>query len=356
METIKAEQNAKEGRGEVSLKELLLNLKDWNRYLISKWRIIIPAAILGGAIFWYYAFSKKTVYNAVCTFVIDEQGSPAGFGQYAGIASMVGIDLGGSSGLFQGDNIIELYKSRLMIEKTLLSTVDIQGEEKLLINRFIESNQLRQEWLNDSRLAKISFDIPESKFTLQHDSILGEMVKEINKDYLNVAKPDKKLNIIGVTVKYHDELFAKEFTNKIVQNVNQFYIQTRTKKSLENLAILQRQADSVKRVLNESLSGVASALDANPNANFALQTLRVPSQRRQVDIQASSAIYSEVVKNLEMSKIALRKETPLIQIIDQAVLPLQKDKPSKVLFMLIGSLSFSMITVLFLIIKRAADI
>ena len=53
---------------------------------------------------------------------------------------------------------------------------------------------------------------------------------------------------------------------------------------------------------------------------------RVPSVNRQVDVQANTAILTELVKNLELAKVDLRKETPLIQIIDTPILPLPFEK------------------------------
>ncbi|KAA8484653.1 subunit length determinant protein [Arcticibacter tournemirensis] len=340
---------------EISLKELILKLKEWYRYLLSRWRVIVLAGAIGGLLGFLYAYLKKPVYTAECTFVLEEQGNGGGLGQYAGIASMVGIDLGGagSSGIFQGDNIIELYKSRSMIQKTLLSKGNFNDKQGLLINRYIEANGLKQEWAEKRELMEISFDIPKDQFNLQNDSVMGIIVNDIKKNYLTVSKPDKKLSIISVKVKSKDELFAKEFTDKIVENVNDFYIQTKTKRSLENLQILQKQADSVRHVLNLSIGGAAAAIDANPNANAAMQILRAPSQRRQVDVQASSAVYGEVVKNLEIAKISLRKETPLIQVVDRAVLPLEKDRTGKAKGIALGGFLFSFLTVIGFLFNKA---
>ena len=58
---------------------------------------------------------------------------------------------------------------------------------------------------------------------------------DINKNYLSVDKPDKKLSIISVKVKSTDKYFAKEFTETVVNNVNEFYIETKTKNSIQNL-------------------------------------------------------------------------------------------------------------------------
>ncbi|MEQ6329301.1 hypothetical protein VLF92_13400, partial [Pseudomonas chengduensis] len=54
------------------------------------------------------------------------------------------------------------------------------------------------------------------------------------------------------------------------------------------------------------------------------------------DVQANSAIYGEIVKNLEVSKISLRQETPLIQVIDKPVLPLFVDRLGKLKAILVG--------------------
>jgi capsular polysaccharide biosynthesis protein len=341
---------------EISLKELILKIKDWYHFLLSKWKTILIAGIIGGVLGLTYSIFKKPVYTAETTFVLEEGDKAGGLGQYAGLASMVGIDLGGGGGgIFKGDNILQLYKSRKMIQETLLAKDSFNGKQQLLIERYIEFNKLRDAWKDKPYLKDIQFNNPKD-FTRTQDSVIGKLVESINKEILNVAKPDKKLSIIAVTVKSEDELFAKAFANNIVNKVNSFYISTKTKKSLENLSILQIQADSVRRVLNASIGGVAAAVDANPNLNPAFQTLRVGSQRKQVDVQASGAIYQEIVKNLEMAKISFRNDKPLIQVIDEPVFPLKIEKVGKVKGIILGGiLSFFFIVIYFIAIFLIKD-
>ncbi len=62
--------------------------------------------MIGGALGLAFALFKDPVYTATSTFVLEEGGSSASLGQYAGLASMVGVDLGGNGGgIFQ-----EVYK------------------------------------------------------------------------------------------------------------------------------------------------------------------------------------------------------------------------------------------------------
>ncbi|ODT34949.1 MAG: lipopolysaccharide biosynthesis protein [Sphingobacteriales bacterium 41-5] len=338
---------------EVSLRDMILNFQKWAKYLLSKWYLILAFGILGAGIGYWYAASKKPVYTATTTFVL-ETGEKGGLGQYAGLASMVGIDIGGGGGdLFQGDNIMELYKSRTMIERSLLSPVAESGNNELLIHRYIAFNGLRKKWKDKAELRNISFT-PANKYAgareqLLHDSIMGIVVKDINKNYLTVAKPDKKLSIVKVDVKAKDELFAKAFNEQLVARVNDFYITTKTKKSLENVAILQRKADSVRWVMTGAIYRAARVVDATPNLNPTRQAQRAaPVQSAQVSAEVNKEVLPELIKNLELSKISLSKDTPLIQVVDEPVLPLNIDRISKLKAVIIGGMLLGILSIVIL--------
>jgi len=339
----------------ISLKDLILKITGWWHYLLSKWLIIVVIGLLGGGLGFVYAIMKKPVYTAKLTFVLEE-GDTKNIGNLGGLAAMAGINFGSSGGgIFRGDNIIELYKSRSMISKTLLSSSPTN--DSLLIERYITFNEIREDWKENPGLKNIRFNIPKEQFTLQHDSIMGKVVKIIKDDNLNISKPNKQLSLISVQTKFENETFSKDFTEALVKNVNDFYIETKIGKSAENLAILQSQTDSVRQELNSAIGGVAMALDANPNANTARQVLRVPSSKRQVDVQANQAILLELVKNLETSKISLRRETPLIQVIDEPVLPLEMERFGKTTGIALGGfLAGLLICFILILIKEITDI
>lgn len=339
---------------EVSVKKVIQKFGSHRRHIATRWRFIFAAIAIGAVIGLITSLLTKTVYTAECTFVLEEgDKGGGGLGQYSALASMAGIDVGSSTGLFQSDNITQLYKSRLMVEKTLLTPAMFNNGSQLLINKYIEINKLRKAWNENPKLKDLKFDIPKQRYTIIHDSIINLIVGDINKNYLTVEKPDKKLTLVSVKVKATDQRFAKAFTETIVSNVNSFYVQTKTKKAQQNVVLLQRQADSVRSVVNTSIGRAAFAFDANPNPDPAnMQGLRAPSQKRQVDVAASTAIYSEVVRNLEISRAALQRETPLIQVIDQPVLPLLNDRLSKSKAIITGALVAFLLSILWIITKN----
>ena len=115
---------------EISLKELLIKLKEWYTYLLSKWKIILLAGIIGSSIGLIYALNDKPIYTATLSFVLEDEksGGGGGLGGALGLASQFGIDLGGSAGgIFTGPNLFELFKSRRMVEQTLLKPVAVNG-------------------------------------------------------------------------------------------------------------------------------------------------------------------------------------------------------------------------------------
>ena len=339
---------------ELSLKELILIFRDQIRYIRLKWKTVFVFILIGACLGFFYASRKKPVFTATTTFVLEDDKSSGMIGQYSSIAAMAGIDLGGSTGgIFHGENIIQLYTSHSMIEKALLAHVNYQGKNQLLIDRFIDIENLREKWTENPELSGITFNKkPGRSFSRLQDSILSKAVEKLNEEYLSVAKPDKKLSVIKVTVSANNEEFAKDFNQEIVRTVNTFFVQTRTKKAMENIEILQHQTDSVKSVMNGAIFQSAQSNDATPNLNPTRQILRVPIQRSQYNAEANKAILTQLIPNLELAKISLRKETPLIQIIDEPIYPLTKTKLSRVISAVVGALLLGVATTIILIITR----
>lgn len=118
------------------------------------------------------------------------------------------------------------------------------------------------------------------------------------------------------------------------------------------MEILQRQTDSIRAVLNGSIVGVATAVDNTFGLNPAMQVQKTTISKRQFDVQANTTILTQLVTNLEMAKVSLRKETPLIQVIDKPILPLKKEKAGKLKSLILGSTLAYFFTALVLIIKK----
>jgi uncharacterized protein involved in exopolysaccharide biosynthesis len=344
---------------EISLKELIQKLGEWWKYLLSKWFVIVFCAMVGGGIGLLYAFIKKPEYKAVVTFALedDKQGG-GGLSGALGLASSLGIDLGTSAGgAFSGANLIELMKSRKMVQKALLNAYIQDGHSKSLADQLLEMTEINQKLIKKGIWRGESFfqvNADPSSFNLQQDSVISVLYELVtgSNGILSVAQKDKKISIISVEVNSRNEQFSKFFAESIVKEVADFYVETKSKKARNNVAILQRQADSIRNELNLAITGVATSTDNTFNLNPALNVNRVPSTKKQIDVQANTAILTQLVANLEMAKVTLLRETPLIQLIDRPILPLKKVKLGKAKSLLIGGFLAGFLTVLYLIVRK----
>ncbi len=340
---------------EISLKELILKMHEWFAYLKSKWKTILLAGTIGGLIGLTIAWFEKPTYKATLTFAMEEDkgGGSGGLSGALGLASSFGIDLGGSGGgAFAASNLAELMKSRLIVQKVLLSPILINGKTITLAEYYIQINDLRKKWKKKSFLKNIQF-LPgddRSKYTLQQDSILIEIHKElIDKDHLSIAQKDKKVTILSIEVTSEDEQFSKLFCESIAKETSDFYIETKSKKARLNANVLQKQVDSVRSELNGAITGVAAETDNVYNLNPAFNIKGAPSKKKQIDVQANTAILTNLVVQLELAKITLRKETPLIQLIDRPILPLIKVEFGKLKLFVLGVFLAGFLTLLCLV-------
>jgi hypothetical protein len=338
----------------ITLKVIIESTNEWFQFLLSKWKIIVLAAMIGAILGIGYSFIKKPVYTAALTFAIEDDKS-GGTGGVLSLASQFGISLGSSGGsIFEGTNLIELFKSRTMVEQALMKPVFYEGDTISLAEMYIKNKKWRENWNKKPKFAKIQF-IPGTKrkyFTRVHDSILGVIYSDLSKNSLYVGQKDKKVSIITMEVSSANELFSKFFCENLAREVGQFYVTTKSKKARTNMEILSRQTDSIRQELNGAIQGLASANDNTFNLNPALNIRRVPSAQKQVDVQANTAILTELVKQTELAKVTLRRETPLIQVLDRPILPLRIEKFGKLKGLIYGGFLAGFLAGFILIFKK----
>ena len=308
---------------EFSVRFLINRISDFFSFLKSHKNQIILSSIC--VLFFTISFNYliKPKYFAQTSFVLDNDNSK-GMGELSSVASLAGINPSSfidASSLFQIDNIQDLYRSDAMLKRTLLSHGDFNGGKMLIINKLGKIQNKSDKW----KANKIVFD-KEDNLSRVQDSIIKIITKKIREKNLLVSKPSRKTTILNVEFNHHNEEFAKIFNEKLVSNVNEFYIKSKSLKTGLNLNVLQKESDSIRQVLNNSIQILAVLDESIPKLNPLLKTLKTPYQKALIDVQANTAIFQELVKQLELAKVSHRNSTPLIQIIDSPTYPLENSK------------------------------
>ena len=337
----------------ISLKNVFKGFKQWLVFIMDQRKKIVYGTLITLVLTLSYNYLKSPVYYANTSFVLENDAS-ASLGGLSSLASMSGINtssLMSASNLFQIDNIQELYRSNNMLKQALLEKVTINGKSQILIDYFAVAQNLEKKWVKEKVYLK-DFYKDKKLYSRAQDSVLKEAIKLIKKDFLIVGKPNRNTSILNVGFRHKDEVFAKIFNEVLVNKVNSFYYKTETKKTAFNLNVLQVQTDSVKGLLDMSFLALAEIDQNTPNLNPLVKTAKVPYQKAMANLQANQAIYLEVVKQLELAKVAHRNKTPLIQIIDKPSFPLENNRWTFLDILILGIFGGGMLIVLLLSLQR----
>ena len=66
-------ENSNLASDEISVKDLILKIQIWWKYLLLKWKTVFLCAMIGGVLGLTYACLKKPVYTAELSFALDEE-------------------------------------------------------------------------------------------------------------------------------------------------------------------------------------------------------------------------------------------------------------------------------------------
>lgn len=340
---------------EFSFKQLIDKRREDLKFLY-RFRGKIAVAMLAGCILGaLVAWIKPVTYTARLTFVVEDVKASGG-GLISALAGQFGFDMGAmanSGSVLAGDNVQELLRSQKIIKQTLLTPYS-NNLNYTLADRYAEAYKLKKKWKNSEKIGKIiSFPSQEKKYTRLQDSLLQVIIKNIVEEELSVIKTDKKLSFFEINATFQDEKLAQLFCSRLIDKATEFYINTKTSRLRANVDRLQKRADSLTRMLNRKTYSASQAnqilLDLNPAYSVANAGIEVQERDKMV----SATIYSEVVKNLEVSKTMLIQETPTFQIVDEPELPLKKNRLKYPLAIAMGAVLVSFLyAVLLLLLKK----
>lgn len=338
-----------------SLNEIVKVISSFLVYLRRKWWVLLLVGLGGAGLGLVYHSFQKSKYEAVCTFILEEKSAAGGL---SGLASQFGLSLGGlnaGGGLFAGDNILDILRSKKVVQEVLLSPVDSTAQGgQTLADLYLDFTGLRNSWKEKPVLARINFSKANGQISPIEDSVLNIIYKKVTEKNLQVDRTNKQGSIIRVAVVVQNSLFARLMSERLVKEAAKLYLDIKVGTAEANIAQLQHRSDSLLILLNRKSFAVAASqlLDVNPAARTAI----VPTEIANRDKTVLATLYAEVTKNLETSKVLLSQQTPVIQILDSPGYLLENKKKGRLFLMVVVSFVAGLLYVggafLFLLFKK----
>ncbi|MEC9209325.1 MAG: hypothetical protein VX762_02740, partial [Bacteroidota bacterium] len=137
---------------------------------------------------------------------------------------------------------------------------------------------------------------------------------------------------------------------RLISEMSKMYVLHKTAQANSTLDFLQNRADSVFAELEIAEQEFAKVKDINQRIVKASGRLKELQLMRRVEVL--NTMYLEIIKNLELSKITLLNNTPIINIIDKPILPLAENRVPKILAGLFGGFLGGFLSVCYFIFRK----
>ncbi len=224
---------------EIDLAEL------WRAIWAGKF-IIITITFIFAVASVFYALSKPDIYKAsVLLSPVSSQGGSGGLGalagQFGGLASLAGINLGGSSGGDQISIALATLESRSFIENFIKKhdlLVPLMAAKKWdkVSNKLILNDELyntdKQEWIREVKAPQTPEPSPWGSY-------------KTFSQLLSVSQ-DKENSLVTIELKFYSPTIAKKWLILLVKEINEFIREQEKEETKASIKYLESELKNIQ--------------------------------------------------------------------------------------------------------------
>ena len=295
-----------------------LKLVELIKKLIQSRKLILYSSLIFSLIGVLVAFLSPIKYSSNTVFIPQNQ--EVSSSSLSGVASLVGINLGGGSygteiPLSMYPQILESVKfKRLLLDKVIDEKNDFTLKNFIIDYYSIKKDD--EEGSSELVMTKLE----EECFEILSDEILSVSVNQ--KD--GFVSIDAKLSIADYSARVAK--FSREILQKII-------IENRIESARQNLIFSESQLIEKKQEFDEIYSKLAFFSDSNLNTvnSFVLNE----KNKLESEFEIISAVVEEISKQVEQAKLQLNKDTPVFSTIKEAIIPIKRFSPKRTQIVLV---------------------
>ena len=261
-----------------------------------------------------FALSKPNVYKAsILLAPVSSEGGAGGLGalagQFGGLASMAGINLGGG-GIDKTGLALEIIKSRSFLENFInkhnllvpLMAAEKweQATNKLIINPELYNSETKK-WLREVKPPKT----PEPS--------LWEAYKKFSQ--LLTVSQDKSTSMVNIDISFSSPDIAKQWLALLIAELNEFMRAQDQKEAQASIDYLKRQLENIQVTTMETVF---------------------------------YQLIEEQTKNMMLTQV---KAEYVLKTIDPAQVPETKDGPKRALIVVLGTMLGGILSVLIVLVR-----
>ena len=313
----------------------------------EKWLMLVTTGVIT-ALGVLYALSAREEFTTQGRILPEIQGKGGGLSQFAGLASIAGVDLStmGGSGTeaVRPDlypNVITSTPFYLELFKTEVHTRD---------NQAMAFEEYYHVVVEEGREPE---DEDLEKYPVKEDGIIVlNLLDEIRLEALReriTATIDKKSGVITISSKMPDPVVAAETARFAMEYLMEYVKGYRTEKLKMDVEYLAEQVAQSQGKYYKTQEKKAQYSDQFQDMR--LQSADVQRERIESEYRLSSSFYNELLKKYEEAKFKLHQETPVFQVLEPPVTPVMRSEPQRTIITLVAIVFGGLVSLAVVLLK-----
>ena len=265
------------------------------------------------------SFFLTNYYSAgISLFPAENKSSSSS--QLQSLALSAGVNLDQND---QSYNITDVAKSRRVAEKVLSNKWNnINLENKTLISFWkLDEAGILSKFFNQ---------------TFTNEDLLNKGLKKYFK-LLNV-KEDRRTGLIQVNIEMESPNLAAEVANFIGSEIQSYIQKQNTAKAVKEKLFISGRLIVVKGELEKLEEDLKEFKERNRGYEVSPELFMIYSQKFR-EAEAKQQVYVTLQQQLELARISEVKQTPIINILDEAKPPVSKSRPNRAIVSLLSLLA-----------------
>ncbi len=281
------------------------------------------------ASFVYFQFIADPIYTAKAS-VIPTGDSGGDFSGLTGAAAQIGLSFPVANESIAWDELFfEILRSDGIKRKLLNTEFQLKKSQQV--------QTLRQLLLNHLDLENKPSEIGEIR------------INNYLKKRVRVTKT-RFSPLIHIQMDAHDPLLASNMINTLVQLSNEMQVDIKTRQMGQKRQFIEERIVEVKKELSQAESGLKNFRERNRRPNKS-PSLLLEESRLMRDVTLQNNLYLTLQTQFEEAKIEEVERTPMVEIVDEPVPPLDKTSP-RVIMSTILTTFLGIVFIFFIIISK----
>lgn len=312
------------------------------------WIILITLLFAIGGV--YYALTAREEFVSTGKILPEYQSKAGGLGQFAGLASLAGIDVssaaGGGSDAIRPDLYPDVLKSTPFFLDLFKIKVKTKDNKEMTFSQFYDTFVLNNDIKQEN--TKIKFPTSNQYITVSYQT--EKNLKDLRERISAVI--DKKSGLITVTVKLPDPVVATIITDYSMNFLANYITNYRTEKAKRDLNFLAERLDAAKGKYYTNQAKKAQYSDQYQLSMMKLQAADLQRERIESEYKISSTFYNSLLQKYEEAKLKLQQETPVIKVLEPPVVPNKRSEPKRAIVVLLATFLGGILGIIFGLIRK----